>query len=86
MPTGAKFGGRTKGTLNRKTAESITRAERVVRLIESTYLEKDIKALTPGQRMMLFSDMLEYCSPKLSRQEVTGQDGGPQRFEITLKT
>lgn len=64
---GVKTGGRTKGTPNKKTAEHRERAERVLHLIESDHLEKDIKKLTPGQRMILYADMLEYVAPKLSR-------------------
>ena len=69
---GIKSGGRTKGTVNKKTADVIDRATRVLELIESQYLEKDIKALTPGQRMILYSDMMEYKVPKLSRTELQG--------------
>jgi len=69
---GIKSGGRTKGTPNKKTADVIDRATRILELIESKYLENDIKKLTPGQRMILYSDMLEYKAPKLSRTELTG--------------
>lgn len=69
---GTKSGGRSKGTPNKKTADVIDRATRVLELIESEYLEKDIKALTPGQRMILYSDMMEYKVPKLSRTELQG--------------
>lgn len=69
---GTKSGGRSKGTPNKKTADVIDRATRVLELIESQYLEKDIKALTPGQRMTLYADMMEYKVPKLSRTELQG--------------
>lgn len=69
---GVKSGGRRKGTPNKKTAEEIDRATRVLELIESQYLEKDIKALTPSQRMILYADMMEYKVPKLSRTEHAG--------------
>lgn len=72
MPKGAKYGGRTPGTPNKKTAFAISRAEKILQLIEAEYFEDDIKELTPSQRMVLYSDMLEYVSPKLSRQELTG--------------
>lgn len=87
MPEGKKYGGRVKGTPNKKTAEAISRAERILRLIERQYFEKDIKTLTSSQRIFLYSDMLEYVSPKLSRTEVTGKDGNPieNKYEITLK-
>lgn len=69
---GVKSGGRTKGTPNKKTAEQIDRAERVLKMLEANFLEKDIKKLTPGQRILLYSDMLEYVAPKLSRVEHRG--------------
>lgn len=79
---GIKTGGRVKGTPNKKTASQITRAERVLRLIETQYLEKDIKALSPGQRMILYADMMEYVAPKLARVE---HDGGTNdELKITI--
>lgn len=72
MAKGEKTGGRSKGTPNKRTAEVLSRVEKILQLIESKYLESDIKALTPSQRMTLYSDMLEYVSPKLSRSEVRG--------------
>jgi hypothetical protein len=79
---GAKTGGRPKGGLNKKTVEEIDRASRVLRLIETQYLEKDIKKLTPGQRMQLYADMMEYKVPKLSRTELKG--GTKDELKITI--
>jgi hypothetical protein len=79
---GVKTGGRSKGTPNKKTAEHRERAERVLQLIESNHLEKDIKKLTPGQRMILYADMLEYVAPKLSR--VTHQGGTDNALTIKI--
>lgn len=79
---GVKTGGRAKGTLNKKTSEEIDRASRVLRLIETQYLEKDIKQLTPGQRMQLYADMMEYKVPKLSRTELRG--GTKDELKITI--
>ncbi len=70
---GKKTGGRNKGSINRKTAEEIDRAGRILDLIESEYLEYDIKELTAYQRMTLYADMIEYKAPKLSRTEVHGK-------------
>lgn len=69
---GVKTGGRIKGTPNKKTADVLDRVSRVLELIESNHLENDIKKLTPGQRMTLYSDLLEYKAPKLSRTELKG--------------
>jgi hypothetical protein len=70
MAIGKKTGGRQKGSINKKTKEALDRAERVLGLIESKYLTNDIKQLSSSQRMTLYSDMLEYRLPKLSRAEV----------------
>lgn len=72
MPRGVKYGGRTKGTPNKRTAEKIERAERVIQLLEEKYFDKDVAKISPAQRVALYSDMLEYVSPKLSRTELTG--------------
>ena len=69
---GVKSGGRTKGTPNKKTADVLDRVSHVLEIIESNHLESDIKKLTPGQRMTLYSDLLEYKAPKLSRTELKG--------------
>lgn len=74
---GIKTGGRKKGAVNKKTAEVIDRAGRVLALIESKYLEKDIARLTPGQRVLLYSDMMEYKAPKLSRVTHEGDKDNP---------
>jgi hypothetical protein len=79
---GVKTGGRRKGTPNKRTAEEIDRANRVLQLIESEYLESDIKKLTPAQRMQLYSDMMEYKVPKLSRTELKG--GTSNELKITI--
>lgn len=80
---GTKTGGRKKGSINRKTAEEMDRAGRVLDLIESKYLEKDIKDLSAHQRMMLYSDMMEYKAPKLSRQTVDAGEG--TKVKIVIK-
>lgn len=72
MAIGKKYGGRIKGTPNLKTAEAMNRAERIVAVIESNHLEKDIKNITPRERMNLYATLLEYIMPKLSRQELKG--------------
>lgn len=79
---GIKTGGRRKGSLNKKTLEEIDRAGRVLDIIESKYLEKDITKLTPNQRMMLYADMMEYKAPKLSRMTVAGDKDSPIEMKI----
>lgn len=66
----AKTGGRVAGVPNKRTVEALNRAERILQLIESDYLEDDIIALSPSQRIDLYQNMVEYTMPKLSRQDV----------------
>lgn len=80
---GIKTGGRTAGTLNKKTAEVLDRAERVLQLIETEHLEKDIKQLSPNQRMQLYADMMEYKAPKLQRTTVVGDADAPLAMTVT---
>ena len=77
-----KIGGRVKGTPNKKTADVINRAERILRLIETKYFDKDIAKISSAQRMILYSDMLEYVAPKLSRQEINGSINNKISLEI----
>lgn len=72
MAAGVKTGGRVKGSVNKKTAEQKSRAERILQLIDDKYFEQDIKRLTAAQRMILYSSMMEYVAPKLSRTTLNG--------------
>jgi hypothetical protein len=83
---GVKTGGRQLGSVNKKTAEEKDRAGRVLSFIEKKFLLKDIKALTPHQRMMLYADMMEYKAPKLSRTTIDAGDNGTIKIVIKRKT
>lgn len=85
MPKGAKYGGRSRGTPNKKTAEAIGRAEKILQLIEEDYFEDDIKTISAAQRISLYSDMLEYVSPKLSRHDVKADVTGKLIVQIVRK-
>lgn len=63
--TGKKFGGREKGTPNKVTQEH---RELINTLIESPEdLEKDLKELSPKDRLDAIIKLLEYTTPKQSR-------------------
>lgn len=72
MAAGIKTGGRKKGSINKKTAAQKSRAETILQLIDEKYFEKDIKKLSPSQRMILYTSMMEYVAPKLSRTTMSG--------------
>ncbi len=78
-----RYGGKEPGTKNKKTIEELDRAARVLQLIESKYLEDDIKALSSNQRMLLYADMMEYKAPKLSRTTIVGDKDNPLEAAIT---
>lgn len=78
---GTKTGGRSKGTPNKKTADVIDRITRVLEVLESKYLDEDIKKLTAAQRVILYTDLLEYKAPKLSRTEFKGDT----KNELTIR-
>jgi hypothetical protein len=66
--TGKKFGGRKKGTPNKDTA--ILR-ERIDALLQDEWdnILTDLKELKPKERIDVFTTLLEYSLPKLSRTE-----------------
>lgn len=83
MPAGQKFGGRSKGVPNKKTAEEIDRAKKIMLIIEDNFLEDDLDAISPRDRMNLYSSLLEYVQPKLARTEIKGEievSGGVQIY------
>jgi len=67
--TGKKFGGRSKGTPNKKTIDSLNRAESLLQMIESQLTVDDIKVLTTSKKLDLYTNLLEYVAPKLSRSD-----------------
>jgi hypothetical protein len=76
-----KVAGRTKGTPNKRTQESIERVEWVLSLLEPT-LESDIAAITEIERVRLWNDLQEYVRPKLARTQVE-HSGGIEVKQIT---
>ncbi len=64
--------GRPLGVKNKRTRKQLDRAEKVLRMIESKFLEYDIEKLTPIQRATLWKDLLEYAMPRKARMEHEG--------------
>lgn len=65
-----KIGGREKGTQNKVSA---TFREKVLMLLENQYpqIEKDLKALSPQDRVEIWIKLIEFAIPKLQRSEAT---------------
>jgi hypothetical protein len=66
---GSISGGRKKGSLNKKTIDSLNRAESLLQMIESQLTTEDIQALTTSKKLDLYTNLLEYVAPKLSRSD-----------------
>ncbi|MDF0706609.1 hypothetical protein [Flagellimonas okinawensis] len=66
--TGKKFGGRRKGTPNKKTEALRARVEN---LIDDNWdkIQNDLKELSGKERVDTIVKLLEYSLPKLSRTE-----------------
>ena len=75
MPTGAKYGGRAKGTPNKATtdvrAAIAVFAQAHVGQMGAWLLEVE----DPAKRLDLYLRAIEYHIPKLGRVEHTGKDG-----------
>jgi hypothetical protein len=78
-----KTGGRGKGTPNESTSK--------VREAIATFAEanvgkmgkwlEEVASEDPGKALDLYLRAIEYHIPKLARQEVTGEDGGPVKIQ-----
>jgi len=77
---GKKTGGRKKGTPNKATRQA---REAIATFVDGNaerlqdWLDKIEQQDGPLAAFKAFSDLLEYHVPKLSRSEITGEDGGP---------
>jgi len=65
---GNKLGKSRKGKLNKRTVETLKRAEKLLCKLDET-IEVDIDSLEPKERANLWKDLLEYTQPKLARIE-----------------
>jgi|SRR5680860_104733 len=85
MARGQKTGGRRKGTPNRKTEAVIDRLEALgcdpiegmARLAMDGTVELSIRA-------QMYKELAQYVAPKRKAIEITGEDGGPIKGELTL--
>jgi hypothetical protein len=76
--------GRRKGVRNKRTTEYLSRAQRMIELIEShENFQNALDSLTPKELLMLHHELLEYVEPKLARTEHDHGEG--QKVIITVK-
>lgn len=71
--TGKKYGGRSKGTPNRTTAETKDLLQKIVGK-ELDKLGKILEQLEPIERVNAISKLLPYILPKQSEVAVTNKD------------
>lgn len=64
-----------KGKPNKRTLAALDSIEKVMSLIESQYLSKDIEELSSKDRVAVWERCNEYIRPKRARVEHTGKDG-----------
>jgi len=82
--------GRPKGVPNKATTtfrETVTKllegnAENVALWLDQVATGSHGKDPAPEKALDLLAKLAEYAAPKLSRTEVTGQDGGPVKTVI----
>ena len=73
---GQKTGGRQKGTPNKATNEQRERFASVLNRYSEEDMYDDLMSIeAPQDRLNLICKMAEYTTPKLSRTELTGNDG-----------
>lgn len=81
--TKQKFGGRTKGTTNKTTAEL---REKFSLLLESNFdkLQKDIDLLEPKDRIKTILELAKFVVPTLRAVELSTEDGNGFNTVISL--
>ena len=87
MAKGRKTGGRQKGTPNKSTAEvreaiatfASANVGRMTKWLDS------VEAVDAAKAFDLYLRAIEYHIPKLGRQEVVGDEGGPVKVNITIR-
>jgi hypothetical protein len=83
--TGQKFGGRTKGTPN---ADNKPIKEKFNQLMDGYSIDQmtaDLMAIEkPEERLKIVIGLAEYFLPKMARVELTGDDGSPIEYKLSL--
>ena len=65
-----KVGGREKGTPNKVTASIREKFEQLLDGYGIDQMVKDLRSLSPKDRMTIISGLAEYIVPKLARTEI----------------
>jgi len=76
--------GRPVGSTNKTTAETKAFLARISNKLGER-IEEDLDLMDPKDRVKIWLELQEYLIPKLSRTEITGEDGGMIEIQQTLK-
>jgi len=76
--------GRPKGAINKTTSETKEFLARISNKLGKR-VEEDLDLMDPKDRVKIWLELQEYLIPKLSRTELTGEDGGMIEIQQTLK-
>lgn len=76
--------GRPKGAINKTTSETKAFLARISNKLGER-IEEDLDLMEPKDRVKIWLELQEYLIPKLSRTEITGEDGGMIEIQQTLK-
>lgn len=87
MPAGKKYGGRSKGTPNKSTANA---RQAIADFVDGNahrlqgWLDRIAEDDGPQAAIDCFNSLVEYHVPKLQRTELTGKDGGAITIQATV--
>jgi hypothetical protein len=76
--------GRPKGAINKTTSETKAFLARISNKLGQR-VDEDLDLMDPKDRVKIWLELQEYLIPKLSRTELTGEDGGMIEIQQTLK-
>lgn len=75
--------GRKKGVRNKRTTEVLSRAQKMIEMIENhPNFANALDSLTPKELLMLRQELLEYTEPKLARTEQIVTNVGPKIVRV----
>jgi hypothetical protein len=82
--TGLKFGGREKGSLNKKTNEIREYYQLLINNNLDT-LQRDIESLEPKDRIKVILEISKFILPTLKATEIEDKSGGKQIEPIIIQ-
>jgi hypothetical protein len=82
---GERRGGRQKGTPNKRTIAAAEKLEALgcdpIKQLGQIALDESVEV---SLRVQVLKELCQYVAPKRKAMEVTGEDGGPVKTEMTV--